>query len=123
MSKPARRRSRLEVEDRDGDIAVVNFVDEKISRDQQIRELGEDFFALANQSNRKKILLNFTNVQYLSEAMLNHLVNFYKRVITKQGQLVMCSVNERIFELFELTRADRLFNIQKDEQSALQVFT
>ena len=34
----------------------------------------------------------------------------------------MCNINEDIFEVFEITKLNKLFNIQKDEQTALQVF-
>jgi len=120
MSAPSRR-SRLEVED-NGEIAVVNFIDRKILDEQNIQKIGEDLFSLIDQYDRKKILLNFRNVEYLSSAALGKFITLNKKVQAKNGKLVMCNINEDIFEVFEITRLDRLFNIQKDEQSALQTF-
>lgn len=121
MSTPGRR-SRLEVED-NGEIAIVNFTDRKILDEQVIQKIGEDLFSLIDQYDRRKILLNFSNVDYLSSAALGKFITLNKKVQAKNGRLVMCHINEDIFEVFEITRLDRLFNIQKDEQSALQAFS
>ena len=121
MSTPSRR-SRLEVED-NGEIAIVNFIDRKILDEQNIQRIGEDLCSLVDQYGRKKILLNFTNVEYLSSAALGKFISLNKKVAAAGGKLVMCNINEDIFEVFEITRLDRLFVIQKDEQSALQIFS
>jgi anti-sigma B factor antagonist len=38
------------------------------------------------------------------------------------GKLVLCNIDPQIYEVFEITKLNRLFNIQKDEQAALQAF-
>ena len=57
------RRSRLQTE-MIGDVLVVNFVDRKILDEQNIQMIGEQLFGLVDQN--PKILLNFSNVEYLS---------------------------------------------------------
>lgn len=120
MSTSPRRR-RLEVEDY-GDITVVNFIDRKILDEQNIQKIGEDLFSLVDELGRKKILLNFSNVEYLSSAALGKFITLNKKVQSVAGKLVMCNINEDIFEVFEITKLNKLFNIQKDEQTALQTF-
>jgi anti-sigma B factor antagonist len=121
MSSQPRRR-RLEVED-NGEVTVVNFIDRKILDEQNIQKIGEDLFSLVDELGRKKILLNFSNVEYLSSAALGKFITLNKKVQSVTGTLVMCNINEDIFEVFEITKLNRLFNIQKDEQTALQVFS
>ena len=116
------RRRRLEVEDHDPDITVVNFIDRKILDEQNIQKIGEDLFSLVDELGRKKILLNFSNVEYLSSAALGKFITLNKKVGASGGKLVMCNINDEIFEVFEITKLNRLFNIQKDEQTALQAF-
>ena len=72
MTSPARRR-RLEVE-HIGDVTVVNFVDRKILDEQNIQIIGEQLFSLVDEENWRKILLNFSNVEYLSSAALGKLI-------------------------------------------------
>ena len=72
MSSQPRRR-RLEVEDI-GDVTVVNFTDKKILDEQNIQVIGEQLFSLVDELGRRKILLNFGNVEFLSSAALGKLI-------------------------------------------------
>src|ERR1700716_3172290 len=112
-SQPPRRR-RLEVVE-EGEITVVNFIDKKILDEQNIQKIGEDLFSLVDELGRKKILLNFSNVEYLSSAALGKFITLNKKVSTAGGKLVMCNINDDIFEVFEITKLNKLFNIQKEE--------
>ena len=118
---PQPRRRRLEVEDI-GDITVVNFVDKKILDEQNIQVIGEQLFSLVDELGRKKILLNFRNVEYLSSAALGKFITLNKKVNGSGGKLILCNIDAQIYEVFEITKLNKLFNIQKDEQTALQAF-
>ena len=120
MSNPSRR-SRLEVED-NGDITIVNFIDRKILDEQNIQKIGEDLFHLVDSENRQKILLNFGNVEYLSSAALGKFITLNKKVQAAGGKLILCNIDPNIYEVFEITKLNKLFNIQKEEQTALQSF-
>ena len=120
MSQPPRRR-RLEVEDI-GDVTVVNFVDRRILDEQNIQIIGEQLFSLVDEVGRRKILLNFGNVEFLSSAALGKLIALHKKLQAVGGRLILCNIDPEIYEVFEITRLDKFFNIQKEEQTALQAF-
>src|SRR5436853_1936463 len=84
MSSQPRRR-RLEVEDID-DVTVVNFTDKKILDEQNIQVIGEQLFSLVDELGRRKILLNFSNVEYLSSAALGKLITLNKKINTSGGK-------------------------------------
>jgi len=113
------RRSRLQTE-MIGDVLVVSFVDRKILDEQNIQIIGEQLFGLVDQS--QKILLNFSNVEYLSSAALGKLIALNKKVKAAGGRLILCGIDPNIYEVFELTRLDQILKIEKDEQTALQAF-
>src|SRR5438477_3552582 len=119
-SQPARKR-RLEVEDI-GDITVVNFVDKKILDEQNIQVIGEQLFSLVDELGRRKVLLNFGNVEFLSSAALGKLITLNRKLQSAGGKLVLCNIDPQIYEVFEITKLNKLFNIQKEEQAALQAF-
>lgn len=120
MSQQARRR-RLEVVD-SGDIAVVHFVDKKILDEQNIQMIGDDLFRLVDELGRRKILLNFGNVEFLSSAALGKLITMNRKVQAVRGKLILSDISDEIMEVFKITKLDKLFTIMKDEQSALQAF-
>src|SRR5207302_8988155 len=107
MSSQPRRR-RLEVEDYDREITVVNFIDRKILDEQNIQKIGEDLFSLVDELGRRKILLNFGNVEYLSSAALGKFINLHKKVRGAGGKLVLCNIAQHLYEVFEITRLDQM---------------
>jgi anti-sigma B factor antagonist len=120
MSSQPRRR-RLEVEEI-GEVTVVNFTDRKILDEQNIQAIGEQLFSLVDESGRRKVLLNFGNVEYLSSAALAKLITLNKKLQQVGGRLVLCNIDPSIYEVFEITKLNKLFSIQPDEQSGLQAF-
>lgn len=120
MSQQPRRR-RLEVEDI-GDITVVNFVDKKILDEQNIQVIGEQLFQLVDELGRRKILLNFKNVEFLSSAALGKLITLNRKLQSAGGKLVLGEIDPQIYEVFEITKLNKLFTIVKDEQTGLQSF-
>lgn len=120
MSSQPRKR-RLEVEDI-GDVTVVNFTDRKILDEQNIQTIGEQLFSLVDELGRRKLLLNFGNVEYLSSAALGKLITLNKKLQSAGGKLVLCNIDPQIYEVFEITKLNKLLMIKKDEQEGLQAF-
>jgi anti-sigma B factor antagonist len=115
------RRQRLVVEDI-GDVTVVNFVDKKILDEQNIQMIGDDLFRLVDELGRRKLLLNFANVEFMSSAALGKLIRLHQRLSTVQGKLVLCNISKTIMEIFTLTKLDKMLKIVKDEQAGLAAF-
>jgi anti-sigma B factor antagonist len=115
------RRRRLDLEEV-GEVTVVSFVDKKILDEQNIQIIGEQLFDLVDNQGKKKLLLNFGNVEFLSSAALGKLITLNKKVQAAGGKLLMCKIAREIMEVFEITKLDKLFKIYKDEQAALQAF-
>src|SRR6202795_1105492 len=113
------RRRRLEVEDI-GDVTEVNFTDRKILDEQNIQIIGEQLLSLVDEVGRRKLLLNFGNVEYLSSAALAKLITLNKKLQQAGGKLILCNIDPQIYEVFEITKLDKFFKIMKEEQAALQ---
>ena len=84
----APRRQRIMVEDI-GDIAVVQFADKKILDEQNIQMIGDDLFRLVDELGRRKLLLNFSNVEFMSSAALGKLIRLHQRMSQVGGKLVL----------------------------------
>lgn len=105
-----------------GEVTVVNFVDRKILDEQNIQAIGDQLFSLVDELGRRKVLLNFRNVEFLSSAALGKLITLDRKLKAVKGKLILCSIAKEIQEVFEITRLDRVFTMHKDEQTALQAF-
>ncbi|EGS2003440.1 STAS domain-containing protein [Enterobacter sp. SES19] len=72
------------------------------------------------EKSNKKILLDFSHVDFIDSSCLGALVSILKSLNGK-GELVLCSLNSNTHDLFKLTRMDRIFSIKANRQDALQV--
>lgn len=118
-AQPRMRRVEVDVI---GEITVATFIDRKILVEQNIQVLGEQLLDLVKESDTKKLLLDFHNVEYMSSAVLGMLVALNKQVKAAGGKLVLCGIAPQIREVFAITNLDKLFVIRDDEQAALQTF-
>lgn len=115
------RRRRIEVEDV-GDVTVVRFADKKILDEQNIQTIGEQLFELVDDEGKRKILLDFLNVEYLSSAALGKLISLNKKVRGVSGQLRLCNIRPEIFVVFEITSLNKVFPIYENQEKALEAF-
>ena len=112
---------RVEIRDV-GDVTVVKFRDHKIIEDISIQELGQELFQLVEKDHRKKLLLNFTGVDFLSSAALGKLITLDKKMKAAEGALKLCAIRAEIYEVFAITKLNRLFDIKDEEAGALAAF-
>lgn len=105
-----------------GDITVVRFVDRKVLDDESIQELGKELFDLVEMQNRRQLLLNFANVEFISSATLGKLIVLDRKVKTAKGRLRMCHIRPEILEVFRITKLDKVFDIRDEEAEALAAF-
>jgi anti-anti-sigma factor len=112
---------RLEVSEV-GDVTVVRFVDRKILDEGNIQEIGQELFSLVENEGRKKLLLNFGTVDFLSSAALGKLITLDKKSKAKGAKLKLSNIRPEIYEVFLLTHLYKLFDIKDDEAEALAAF-
>ncbi len=105
-----------------GEVTVVHFRDQKIIEDLGIQEMGQELFQLVEGENRKKLVLNFSSVDFLSSAALGKLITLDKKTRARGGSLKLCNIRPEIYEVFAITRLNRLFDICDDEADALAAF-
>jgi anti-sigma B factor antagonist len=105
-----------------GTVTVVRFVDRKILDAANIQELGDELFGLVETDNRKNLLLNFSNVEFMSSAALNKLIVLNKKVQGAGGKLRLSNLRPEIYDVFVITRLNTVFDIKSDEADALAAF-
>ena len=79
-----------------------------------VRELAE--------KGRKAIVLNLGEVHYVDSSGVGELVKAHTTIRSQGGQLKLANLNKRVHDLLEMTRLATIFDIQKDEASAVASF-
>ena len=112
---------RLDIEEV-GDVTIARFTDKKILDETNIQIIGNQLFGLVDEDGRRKIVLDFTNVEYLSSAALGKLITMDKKVKAAKGVLRLCNIRPDIFEVFAITKLNKLFKIFENQDQALEGF-
>ena len=105
-----------------GDVMVVHFLDTRILDVVNINQIAEELSDIVEKKNYTRLLLNLTNVEYLSSAVLAKLIGLHKRLKELRGELRVCSVRDSIMEVFRITKLDKVFDIQSTEEEGLARF-
>lgn len=112
---------RIDIEDV-GDVTVVRFVDRRILDENNIQIIGNQLAGLVDEDGRRKIVIDFNDVEYLSSAALGKLITLDKKVRAAKGKLRLCGIRPEIYEVFKITRLDKVFSIFDDPDKALDGF-
>ena len=106
-----------------GDIHLVQFKDKKILDDTVLDEIRTEVTQLIGKASGPDVLLDFSNVEFMSSAMLGLLGQLHRKISSGHGRLKMCSIRPEILTVFKITNLDKLFSIHKDAPTALATFS
>lgn len=95
----------------DGPVTVVRFT-EKHLNDSNVQHIGEDLSGLAEQLGTGELHLDFSEVEYLSTVVLAKLLALHKRVTKEGGRFVLTNLDD-LYELFSVTRLDKLMEVHR----------
>ena len=102
------------------DIRVVEFTNNKILDEANIAEIGQTLAVLIDEPVHPKLLLDFSNVDHLSSAALGMLINANNRIKQKNGQLRFTNIKPQIYEVFVITKLNKLFRIFPGRAEAMR---
>ena len=114
--------SRLRVSEEDG-VTRIEFVDRNILDEANIQQIGEEITQIIDAQTQPKILISFDNVDHLSSAALGTLITINNKVRGKDGQLRLANIDKQIYEVFVITKLNKLFQIHEATEQAMASFT
>lgn len=109
--------SRLRISETDG-TTLVEFVDRNILDEANIQAINEEITAVIERTDTPKLLISFSNVDHLSSAALGALITINNKIREKKGQLHLANIDPQIYEVFVITRLNKLFNIHDTTEEA-----
>ncbi len=99
------------------DSIIVSFVDVKILDDTRIQQISKELMDLADRasSQKKKMVLDFQDVQFMSSAMLGRLILLNKKAKADMVDLRLSNIAPNVLEVFKITRLNKVFKIGDDD--------
>lgn len=74
------------------------------------------------EDGQVNFLINLENLNYISSAGLLSFLSFQKKCKKNNGELIVCSIQKQIFDVFELAGFHSLFKIFPDLRSGINYF-
>ena len=104
-----------------GDVVVVNLGSSAILDGITVEAVARRLFELVDQQARRKILLDFSQVKFLSSSMLGVLIRLQKRSGAIKGRVVICGLRPELHKVFKITRLDKVLEFADTEETALKM--
>ena len=104
------------------DVVVVNLAVGSILDTATIDKLGAQLYDLVDSQARKKIVLDFSEVKFLSSSALGMLLKLREKSQGIKGRLLIAGMREELLKVFRISRLDKLFEFHPNEERALNVF-
>ncbi len=107
---------KIEVEEVDGKVVV--HIDGRL--DAPSAPTLEKKLNLLIDEGKFNLLLDFSKVEYLSSAGMRLLLSASKKIKLKDGKIVIFSIHDDVMDIIKLAGFDKILNICRTEQEALQ---
>src|SRR3982750_2433912 len=101
---------------------VVQFRNPSLMDPIELENIGQSLYRLVDAEDRRKIVLDFEKVQYLSSQAIGIVLTMNKKLgALKNSKFVLCGVGPKLLELLKITRLDRILTIKPSQREAVKV--
>ena len=114
--------SHIRVQDQDG-VKRIEFVERNILDEANIQQIGDEIGRIVDSQDAPKLLISFQNVDHLSSAALGTLITINNKIRGKDGQLRLAEIDPQIYEVFVITKLNKLFQIFDSADQAMASFS
>jgi len=73
-------------------------------------------------ANVFNIVINCKELNYISSAGMGIIMGYLDEVREKSGDIKLCAVNTRVYEIFDLVGFTEIYDFLEDEETALKKF-
>jgi anti-sigma B factor antagonist len=114
---------RIDVSDVEN-VKVVRFHDHHLFDERTVRDVADQIAAiLPNDGSPIRLVLDFTDVVLISSSLLSKLILLQRRIDGSHGKLRLCEMSNVVHSVFKTSNLDRLFQIDRDQRTALSNMT
>jgi len=102
-----------------GDVRILSF---QGNLDTNTSPQAENEINGLIEAGAQKLLVNFEKLDYISSAGLRILLATAKKLKASQGDLKICSLNDTVQEVFDISGFATILSVSKTEEEALSAF-
>ena len=99
--------------EKSGNVKIITFTGDEVRDVENV--LAKELKGHMEDLRECHLLLDFTNVEYLSSVELGTLIALHKRMKASGGRLTLFNLNAQVYEVFTVTRLQTLLGICREE--------
>jgi len=104
-----------------GENTVVEFTSPTLMDPIELEQIAQQLYKLIDEQDRRRIILDFEKVQFLSSQAIGILLAMQKKLSQlKKSNLILCGVGPRLMELLRITRLDKVLTIKPSQKEAIK---
>ena len=103
-------------------VTVVSFTESAMLDSRSIEAAGEELFRLPDKLHKQKLIIDFSDLKFLSSLAIGLLLDLRTRVEAIKGRLVLCGVRKETMKVFQITSLDKIFEFFPNDAAALRTF-
>ena len=118
MSLPEQSNSYFTLEEH-GDVLVVYFKSRLLNDEENIEQLGQELFALVEQSSWLKLVLDLSKVDYLTSSVLGKLITLHRKLHRSQGKMVLIGLTDGVDAILRTSKLLTYFAVAESRDAAI----
>lgn len=100
------------------DVAIIEFREASLMDPLVLERSAERLYQLIEQEDHRKIILDFSAVQYMSSQAIGIVMNMQKKLGVIKGRQILCGVGPRLQELLRITNLDKVLLTKSTQREA-----
>jgi anti-anti-sigma factor len=101
------------------DVVVATFGMTQINDEANIEELGHELFALVDQYDCRKVVLNMSKVDYITSSVVGKIITMHRKLHRMDGKLVVAALTKGVHDVLSASRLLTYFVVAATEQEAV----
>ena len=99
--------------EKSGNVKIITFTGDEVRDVENV--LAKELKGHMEDLGECHLLLDFTNVEYLSSVELGTLITLHKRVKASGGRLTLFNLNAQVYEVFTVTHLQTYLGICRED--------
>jgi anti-sigma B factor antagonist len=101
---------------------VVEFRSPSLMDPVELEQIGQQLYHLVDAEDRRRLILDFEKVQYLSSQAIGIVLTLNKKLAAlSNSKFILCGIGPRLQELLKITRLDKVLTIKPSQKEAIKV--
>jgi anti-sigma B factor antagonist len=102
----------------DGDVMVACVTVPQLTEEENIEQMGQEFFSLVGQYECRRLVVDLSRVEYATSAALGKLITLHRRLHRSNGQLVLCGISGTLADILTASRLIDYFSVAENADQA-----